>query len=110
MSDAGDDVLTSICLDLDLDLPDGTLTGRPEGGPTTLASLDCATAASKMPKQAGYFDLPSYHSPSTTETDSLESLAGSSGWDFASTESGSLGDVCEHFDLMLDSEEGDAGF
>lgn len=59
------------------------------------------------PGSGSSFDLNSYHSPATTETDSIESFAGSAGWDFGSTE-GSLADVCENFDLML--EDGDRPF
>lgn len=119
-SGPGQDVLSSIALDLDLETlnaGDFSLTETPEDVRDAALRLlfdnSCGRTSSSEPRcrpaSGNSFDLPSYHSPSTTETDSIESFAGSTGWEFASTE-GSLGDVCENFDLILESEDGDGGY
>lgn len=112
-------ILTSLGLDLELEtlnagdfpLSEAAEEARDAAALRLLfaSSFARASDARCRPASGNSFDLPSYHSPSTTETDSIESLTGSTGWEFASTE-GSLGDVCESFDLILESEDGDGGY
>jgi bHLH factor len=111
--DTSDAVLSSLSLDLELE----TLTSG--DFPLTDSQDDVRDAELRLliensfgrggasdtrPASGNSYDLSSYHSPSTTETESIESMTGSSGWEFASTEETSLGDVCESFDLMLESD------
>lgn len=112
-------------VDADLGLPPLDLELGDFGGVVDPSSvfdpsfLEMMSNPSAYQYRCGSTDIPSYHSPSTTETESIESYTSSGGggltsgsstggtnpWDYTSVDGESLGDVCETFDLILESEQ-----